>query len=83
MSDRLRLGRPAPTSNARREKQAQQALEGRGRARVGGTRLADVDTAGGSTSQAGPSQTMDPAQYQYDPHYQAQVYQEQPGFHPG
>jgi len=88
MSDRLRLGRPAPTSSARREKQAQQALEGRGRARVRGSRLAHVDTAGGLTSQTGPSQMMDPTQYQYDPHYQdqayqAHVYQEQPGFHSG
>jgi len=83
MSDRLRLGRPAPTSSARREKQAQHDMEGRGRARVGGSRFADVDTAGGSTSQTGPSQTMDPTQYQYDPHYRPHVYQEQPEFHPG
>jgi len=48
-TDKLRLGRPAPTSSARREKQAQQAPDGRGRGRVrvGGTRLGVVDTAGG------------------------------------
>jgi hypothetical protein len=60
-TDRLRLGRPAPTSSARREKQAlRPPMAGRGRG--GGTRLArdGDDAAGGSTSQTGPSQTMDP-----------------------
>jgi len=33
--DRLRLGRPVPTSSARREKQALQPPDGRGRGRVG------------------------------------------------
>jgi len=35
-----------------------------GRGRVGGTRLATVDVVGGSTPQTGPSQTVDPTQYQ-------------------
>jgi len=44
-TDRLRLGRPAPTSSARRKKQAlQPPMVGRGRG--GGTRLAIVDAAG-------------------------------------
>ena len=43
-----------------------------GRGRGGGTRLARVGAAGGSTSQTGPSQTMDPTQYQR--HYE--VYQQ-------
>jgi len=82
-NDSFRAGRCAPTDSARREKDVLRPPPGRGQRRVGGTRLRTVDTAGGSTSQTGPSQTMDPTQYQYDPHYQAQVYQEQPGFHPG
>ena len=64
-TDRLRLGRSAPTGSARREKQAQQPPDDRGRGRVGGTRLGVVDTAGGSTSQTGQSHTMDSTQYQY------------------
>jgi len=46
--------------SARREKEAQNDMEGRGRgrARVGSSRPADVDTVGGSTSQTGPSQTI-------------------------
>jgi len=61
-TDRLRLGRPAPTSSARREKQVlHPPMVGRGR--VGGTRLATVDVVGGSTPQTGPSQTVDPTQY--------------------
>jgi len=67
-ADRLRLGRPAPTSSARREKQALQPPDGRGRVR--GTRLARVDVAGGSSSQ-----TVDPTQYQHEQHYQEQAYQ--------
>jgi len=56
--DILRLGRFAHTSSARREKQALQLADGRGR--VGDTRLATVDAAGGSTSQTSPSQIVDP-----------------------
>ena len=82
-NDSFRAGRCAPTGSARREKDALRPPPGRGRRRVGGTRLRTVNTVGGSTSQTGPSQTMDLTQYQYDPHYQAHVYQEQPGFHPG
>ena len=53
-SDRLRAGRHAPTSSAQREKQAlRPPMAGRGRG--GGTGLAKVDAAGGSTSQTGPS----------------------------
>jgi len=64
-TDRLRAGRPAPTSSVRREKQALHPhMAGRGRS--GGTRLATVDVAGGSTSQTGPSQMVDPTQYQQD-----------------
>jgi len=37
-----------------------------GRGRGGGTRLGRVDAAGGSTSQTGPSQTVDLTQYQQD-----------------
>jgi len=62
-SDRLRLGRPTPTSCARREKQTVlPPLADRGRR--AGTRLARVDVAGGSMSPTGPSQTVDPTQYQ-------------------
>jgi len=79
--DRLRLGRLAPISSARREKQALQPSDvrgrGRGRGRVGGTRLATVDVAGGSTSQTGPSHIVDPTQYQHEQHYQEQAYEEQ------
>ena len=50
---------------------------------MGGTRLATVDAAGGSTSQTGPSQIVDPTQYQHEQHYQEQHYQEQPVFQPG
>lgn len=61
----LRAGRPAPTGSARREKQAlRPPMAGRGRG--GGTRLARVDAAGGSTSQTGPSQAVNPTQYQQD-----------------
>jgi len=74
-TDRLRFGRPAPTSSACREKQVLQLPDGRGRGRLGGTRLARVDAAGGSTSQTGPSQTVDPTQYQHEQHYQEQHYQ--------
>jgi len=73
-TDRLRLWRPAPTGSAWREKQALHPLDGRGRGRVGGTTLARVDAAGGSTSQTGPSQTMDLTQYQHEQHYQEQAY---------
>ena len=73
--DRLRLGRLAPTSSARREKQALQPLGGRGR--VGGTRLGTINVAGGSTSQTSPSRIVDPTQYQHEQHYQEQAYQEQ------
>ncbi|XP_024642047.1 uncharacterized protein [Medicago truncatula] len=49
-----------------------------GRGRGGGTRLARVDVAGGSTSQTGPSQTVNPTQYQHDyqvyEHVQDQAY---------
>ena len=64
-SDRLRAGRMALTSSARREKEAlRPPMAGRGRG--GGTRLArdGDDVAEGSTPQTGPSQTMDPTQYQ-------------------
>jgi len=64
-TDILRLGSSAPTSSARREKQALHPhMAGRGRG--GGTRLATVDVAGGSTSHTGLSQTMDPTQYHQD-----------------
>jgi len=64
-SDRLRAGRPAPTGSARLEKQAlHPPVAGRGRG--GGTRLARVDVAGGSTSQTSLSQTVNPTQYQQD-----------------
>ena len=43
-TDRLRSGRHAPTSSARREKQALHPPAGRGR--VVATRLATVDAAG-------------------------------------
>ena len=57
-SDKFRAGRIAPTSSARREKEASRPpMAGRGRG--GGTRLARVDATGGSTSQTGPSQTVD------------------------
>ena len=62
------------TSSAQREKQAiVPPLVGRGRRRVGGTRLARVDVVGASSSQTGLSQTVDPTQYQeqaYQPEYQ-------------
>jgi len=56
-TDRFRTRRPAPTGSLRREKDALRPPpgRGRGRGRVGGTRLATVDAAGGSTSQTGPS----------------------------
>ena len=77
-TDRLRSGRHAPTSSARREKQALHPPAGRGRGRVRATRLATADAAGGSTSQTGPNQIVDPPQYQHEQHYQ-----EQPEFQPG
>jgi len=65
-SDRLRAGRPAPTSSYRREKEAlRPPMTGRGRGR--GTRLGGVDDAGGSSSQ-----TLDSTEYQQD----YQVYQQ-------
>jgi len=79
----FRAGRRAPTGSARREKQALHPPAGRGRGRVGATRLATVDVAGGSTSQTGPSQIVDPPQYQHEQHYQEQAYQEEPKFQPG
>jgi len=47
-----------------------------GRGRGGGTRLGRVDAVGGSTSQTGPSQTVDLTQYQldYEVYEQAQAY---------
>jgi hypothetical protein len=61
-TDILRLGRPAPNSSARREKQAlRPPMADRGRG--GGTRLGRDDVARGSTSQTGLSQTVDPTQY--------------------
>ena len=69
-SDRFRAGRSAPTGSLRREKQALRPPM-TGRWRGGGTRLARVDDAGGSSSQTGLSQTLDPTQYQQD----YQVYQ--------
>jgi len=77
MSDRLRARRIAPTGSARREKEASRPpMAGRGRG--GGTRLARVDAAGGSTSQTGPSQMVDPKQYQVceEPHDHAYHFQE-------
>jgi len=53
-SDRFRAGRPAPTGSARREKEALRPPT-IGRGRGGGTRLARVDVAGGSSSQTGLS----------------------------
>ena len=82
-TDRLRLGRPAPTSSARKEKQALHPPAGRGRGRVGATRLATLDAAGRSMSHTGPSQIVDPPQYQHEQHYQEQAYQQQPKFQPG
>ena len=63
-TDRLRLGRvQSSTSSARREKEASRPpLAGRGKG--GGTRLGRVDVAEGSSSQTGPSQTVDSTQYQ-------------------
>jgi len=73
-SDRLRLGRPALTSSARREKQAlRPPMDGRGKGRLGGTGLSRVDVAGASSSQTGLSQTVDPTQYQQQ--YQEHAYQ--------
>jgi len=70
-SDRHRAGRLAPTGSLRREKQAlHPPMTGRGRG--GGTRLARVDAAGGSSSHMGLSQTVDPTQYQQG----YQVYQQ-------
>ena len=64
-SDRLRASRPAPTGSVRMEKQAlRPPMAGRGRG--GGMRLDKVDADGGSTSQTGPSETVDPTQYQHD-----------------
>ena len=76
-TDRLRLGRPAPTSSARKEKQALHPPAGRGRGRVGATRLATLDAAGRSMSHTGPSQIVDPPQYQHEQHYQEQAYEAQ------
>jgi hypothetical protein len=59
-TDRLRLGRHVPNGSARRENQALQPPAGRGRGRVGGTRLAIVDDVVASSSQTGQSQTIDP-----------------------
>jgi len=64
-SDRFRAGRPSPTGSFRREKEAlHPPMTGRGRG--GGTRLGRVDVVGGSSSQTGLSQTLDPTQYQQD-----------------
>jgi len=49
-TDRFKAGRPSPAGSLRREKDALRPPPGRGRGRVGGTRLSTVDTAGGSTS---------------------------------
>ena len=49
-NDSFRAERRAPTGSAWREKQALHPPIGRGRGRVGATRLATVDAAGGSTS---------------------------------
>ena len=43
----------------------------------GGMRLATIDVAEGSTSQTGPSQIVDPPQYQHEQHYHKQAYEEQ------
>jgi len=74
---RSRAGRPAPTGSLQREKDTLRLPPGRGRGRAGATRLATVDVAGGSTSQTGPSQIMDPPQYQHEQHYQEQAYEVQ------
>ena len=73
----------APTGSAWREKEAlRPPMAGQGRGV--GTRLARDDAAGGSTSKTGPSQTMDPTQYQqhYDvyqqPHDAHQFHEPQP-----
>jgi len=66
--------RPDRSSSARREKQALRLpLAGRGRG--GDMRLGRVDAARGSSSQTGPSQTVDPTQYQQ--HYREETYQPQ------
>jgi len=73
-SDRLRVGRIAPTGSARREKEASRPpMVGRGRG--GGTRIARVDTAGGSSTHTSPSQTVDPTQYQVSEHPHGHEYQ--------
>jgi len=83
-TDRFRAGRLAPTGSMQREKDALRPPpgRGRGRGRVRGTRLATVDAAGGSTSHTGPSQIVDPPQYQHEQHYEEQAYQEQTEFQP-
>ena len=70
-SDRFRLERvQSSTSSARREEDALlPPLAGRGRGRLGGTRLGRVDVVGGSSSQTGQSLTVDPTQYQHQQHY--------------
>lgn len=73
-SDRLRAGRIAPTGSVRREKEASRPpMAGRGRG--GGTRIARDDAAGGSSSHTGPSQTVDPTQYQVYEHPHGHEYQ--------
>jgi hypothetical protein len=62
--DRMKGDKESFTSSAQREKEAvRPPLAGRGRG--GGTRLHRVDAAGGSTSQTGPSQMVDPTPYQH------------------
>jgi len=63
--DRRRLGRKQnSTSSTWREKQAvDPPLAGQGRGKLRGTRLGRVDAAGGSMSQTGLSQAVDPTQY--------------------
>jgi len=73
-TDKLRAGRPAPTDSLRREKQAlRPPMTGRGIG--GGTRLARVEVVGGSSSQTGLFQTVDPTQYQ-QPQDQAYHFEE-------
>ena len=78
-TDRFRAGRPAPTGSLRRERDALRPPtgQGQGRGRMVGTRLATVDAAWGSTSQTGPSQIVDPPQYQHEKYYQEQAYEAQ------
>jgi len=65
-TDILRLGRESSTGSSRREKQAlRPPPHAPSRQRGGPTRFGGDDVAGGSLSQTGLSQMVDPTQYQY------------------